>query len=43
VQEIFIDLAQRPRQEGEFFAREVIGLKVRTIEAKNWVRSSKSS
>ena len=30
-QEILIDAAQRPRQEGEFFAREVIGLKVRTI------------
>ena len=30
-QEILIELAQRPRQEGEFFAREVIGLKVRTI------------
>ncbi len=30
-QEIFIELAQRPRQAGEFFAREVIGLKVRTI------------
>ena len=28
---IFIELAQRPRQEGEFFAREVIGLKVRTL------------
>jgi len=30
-QEILIEVAQRPRQEGEFFAREVIGLKVRTI------------
>jgi 16S rRNA processing protein RimM len=30
-QEILIEAAQRPRQEGEFFAREVIGLKVRTI------------
>jgi 16S rRNA processing protein RimM len=30
-QEILIEMAQRPRQEGEFFAREVIGLKVRTI------------
>jgi 16S rRNA processing protein RimM len=30
-QEILIDAAQRPRQEGEFFAREVIGLKVRTV------------
>ena len=30
-QEILIEAAQRPRQEGEFYAREVIGLKVRTI------------
>ena len=30
-QEILIETAQRPRQEGEFYAREVIGLKVRTI------------
>lgn len=30
-QEILIETAQRPRQEGEFFAREVIGLQVRTI------------
>ena len=30
-QEILIETALRPRQEGEFFAREVIGLKVRTI------------
>src|SRR5512138_633974 len=30
-QEIFIEVAQRPRQEGEFYAREVIGLRVRTI------------
>jgi 16S rRNA processing protein RimM len=30
-QEILIETAQRPRQEGEFFAREVIGLRVRTI------------
>ncbi len=29
-QEIFIEPAQRPRQAGEFYAREVIGLKVRT-------------
>jgi 16S rRNA processing protein RimM len=29
--EILIEPAQRPRQEGEFYAREVIGLKVRTI------------
>jgi 16S rRNA processing protein RimM len=27
-------LAQRSRQEGEFYAREVIGLKVRTIEGE---------
>ena len=27
-QEILINAVQRPRQEGEFFAREVIGLKV---------------
>jgi 16S rRNA processing protein RimM len=33
-QEIFIELAQRPRQEGEFYAREVIGLKVRTVEGE---------
>ena len=30
-QEILIEAAQRSRQEGEFYAREVIGLKVRTI------------
>lgn len=29
-QEIFVAAAQRPRQAGEFYAREVIGLKVRT-------------
>jgi 16S rRNA processing protein RimM len=33
-QEIFIELAQRPRQEGEFYAREVIGLKVRTLDGE---------
>ena len=33
-QEILIDVAQRPRQEGEFYAREVIGLKVRTIDGE---------
>ncbi len=33
-QEIFIEAAQRPRQEGEFYAREVIGLKVRTIDGE---------
>jgi 16S rRNA processing protein RimM len=33
-QDIFIELAQRPRLEGEFYAREVIGLKVRTIEGE---------
>jgi 16S rRNA processing protein RimM len=33
-QEILIEAAQRPRQEGEFFAREVIGLKVRTIDGE---------
>ena len=33
-QEIFIELAQRPRQEGEFYAREVIGLKVRTVDGE---------
>lgn len=32
--EIFIELAQRPRQEGEFYAREVIGLKVRTLDGE---------
>jgi 16S rRNA processing protein RimM len=31
-QEILIETAQRPRQEGEFYAREVIGLKVQTID-----------
>ncbi len=31
-QEILIEAAQRPRQEGEFYAREVIGLKVQTID-----------
>lgn len=30
-QEILIEASMRPRQAGEFFAREVIGLKVRTI------------
>ena len=30
-QEILIETAQRQRQEGEFFAREVIGLQVRTM------------
>jgi 16S rRNA processing protein RimM len=34
-QEILIEAAQRPRQEGEFFAREVIGLKVRTIAGED--------
>ena len=33
-QEILIETAQRPRQEGEFFAREVIGLKVRTLDGE---------
>jgi 16S rRNA processing protein RimM len=33
-QEILIETAQRPRQAGEFFAREVIGLKVRTIDGE---------
>ena len=33
-QEIFIEAAQRPRQAGEFYAREVIGLKVRTIDGE---------
>jgi 16S rRNA processing protein RimM len=33
-QEILIEAAQRPRQEGEFFAREVIGLKVRMIDGE---------
>jgi 16S rRNA processing protein RimM len=33
-QEILIETVQRPRQEGEFFAREVIGLKVRTIDGE---------
>lgn len=33
-QEILIEMAQRPRQEGEFFAREVIGLRVRTIDGE---------
>ncbi|NTU64925.1 MAG: 16S rRNA processing protein RimM [Chloroflexi bacterium] len=33
-QEILIEVSQRPRQEGEFFAREVIGLKVRTINGE---------
>ena len=31
-QEILIETAQRQRREGEFHAREVIGLKVRTID-----------
>ena len=31
-QEILIETTQRPRQEGEFYAREIIGLKVRTID-----------
>ncbi len=30
-QELLIETAQRPRQEDEFYAREVIGLKVQTI------------
>lgn len=30
-QEIFVDQVQRPRQPGEFYAREVIGLKVQTV------------
>ena len=30
-QEILIETAQRQKQEGEFYAREVIGLKVRTL------------
>jgi 16S rRNA processing protein RimM len=34
-QEILIEAAQRPRQAGEFFAREVIGLKVRTIAGED--------
>jgi len=34
-QEILIEAAQRPRQEGEFFAREVIGLKVRTVAGED--------
>jgi 16S rRNA processing protein RimM len=34
-QEILIEVAQRPRQEGEFFAREVIGLKVRTVAGED--------
>jgi 16S rRNA processing protein RimM len=33
-QEILIETAQRPRQEGEFYAREVIGLKVRTLDGE---------
>ena len=33
-QEILIDAAQRPRQEGEFYAREVIGLKVCTLDGE---------
>jgi 16S rRNA processing protein RimM len=33
-QEILIEVSMRPRQEGEFFAREVIGLKVRTIDGE---------
>ncbi len=34
-QDIFIEQAQRPRQAGEFYAREVIGLKVRTIAGED--------
>ncbi len=34
-QEILIEVAQRQRQEGEFFAREVIGLKVRTTDGED--------
>jgi 16S rRNA processing protein RimM len=34
-QEILIVVTQRPRQEGEFFAREVIGLKVCTIDGED--------
>ncbi len=34
-QEILIEAAQRLRQEGEFFAREVIGLKVRTVAGED--------
>ena len=30
-QEIFVEQVQRPRQAGEFYAREVIGLKVQTV------------
>ncbi len=33
-QEILIEAAQRPRQPGEFYAREVIGLKVRTVDGE---------
>ena len=33
-QEILIEMAQRPLQEGEFYAREVIGLKVWTIDCE---------
>jgi 16S rRNA processing protein RimM len=33
-QEIFIEAAQRPRQAGEFYAREVIGLKVSTLDGE---------
>ena len=34
-QEILIEAVQRPRQEGEYFAREVIGLKVRTVAGED--------
>ncbi len=33
-QEILIEAAQRQKQEGEFYAREVIGLQVRTIDGE---------
>ncbi len=33
-QEILIETAQRQRQEGEFYAREVIGLRVRTVDGE---------
>jgi 16S rRNA processing protein RimM len=33
-QEILIEAAQRPKQAGEFYAREVIGLTVRTIDGE---------
>ncbi len=34
-QEILIEAAQRQKQEGEFFAREVIGLRVQTIAGED--------